>query len=98
MEQCAQHIDYQLPNQHSRVGYLLAGIRNNDPGLQAAMAAVQTNKGAGDMHNNFEACVAHIVPYCLDAKKRTEISEVNAEAEEAEVASFGSKSGRGYLP
>jgi hypothetical protein len=105
MEQCAQHVDYQLPNQHSRVGYLLAGIENNDPGLQAAMAAVRTDKGPGGMRNNFEACVAHIVPYCPVAKKRTagvkrgaaEISEVNADAEEeeAEIASFGSKSGRG---
>jgi hypothetical protein len=54
MEQCAQHVDYQLPNQHSRVGYLLAGIENNDPGLQAAMAAVQTDKGPAGMRNNFE--------------------------------------------
>jgi hypothetical protein len=43
------------------------------------------------------------VPYCPVAKKRTagtkrgaaEISEVNADSEEAEVASFGSKSGKG---
>ena len=69
------------------------------------MAAVRTDKGPGGMRNNFEACVAHIVPYCPVAKKRTagvkrgaaEISEVNADAEEeeAEIASFGSKSGRG---
>jgi hypothetical protein len=103
MEQCVQHVDYQLPNQHSRVGYLLAGIENNDPGLQAAMAAVRTNKAPGDMRNDFEACIAHIVPYCPVAKKRTagtkrgaaEISEVNADAEEAEVSSFGTKSGKG---
>jgi hypothetical protein len=49
MEQCAQHVDYQLPNQHSRVGYLLAGIENNDHGLQAAMAAVGTDKAPGGM-------------------------------------------------
>jgi hypothetical protein len=103
MEQCAQHVDYQLPNQHSRVGYLLAGIKNNDPGLQAAMAAVRTDKGPDGMRNNFETCVAHIVPYCPVAKKRTagtkrgaaEISEVNVDSEEAEVTSFGSKSGKG---
>jgi hypothetical protein len=103
MEQCAQHVDYQLPNQHSRVGYLLAGIENNDPGLQAAMAAVRTDKAPGGMRNDFEACVAHLVPYCPVSKKRTagtkrgaaEISEVHADADEAEVASFGTKSGRG---
>jgi hypothetical protein len=103
MEQCAQHVDYQLPNEHSRVGYLLTGIENNDPGLQAAMAAVRTDKAPGGMRNDFEACVAHIVPYCPVAKKRTagtkrgaaEISEVNADAEEAEISSFGTKSGKG---
>ena len=103
MEQCAQHVDYQLPNQHSRVGYLLAGIENNDPGLQAAMAAVRTDKAPDGMRNDFEACVAHIVPYCPVAKKRTagtkrgaaEISEVNADSEEAEIASFGTKTGKG---
>jgi hypothetical protein len=103
MEQCAHHVDYQLPNQHSRVGYLLAGIENNDPGLQAAMAAVRTDKGPDGMRNDFEACVAHIVPYCPVAKKRTagtkrgaaEISEVHADSEEAEIASFGAKTGKG---
>ena len=55
------------------------------------------------MRNDFEACVAHIVPYCPVAKKRTagtkrgaaEISEVNADSEEAEIASFGTKNGKG---
>jgi hypothetical protein len=67
------------------------------------MAAVRTNKGLDGMRHNFETCVAHIVPYCPVAKKRTagtkrgatEISEVNADSEEAEVASFGLKSGKG---
>jgi hypothetical protein len=51
------------------------------------------------MRNDFEACVAHIVPYCPVAKKRTagtkqgaaEISEVNADVEEAEISSFGTE-------
>ena len=43
----------------------------NDPGLQAAISAVRTDKGPGGMRNDFEACVSHIVPYCLVSKKRT---------------------------
>ena len=35
---CADHVEYQLPNAHSIVGYLLDSIHNNNPGLQAAMA------------------------------------------------------------
>jgi hypothetical protein len=104
MEQCAHHVDYQLPNQHGRVGYLLlAGIENNDPGLQATMATVRTDKASGGMRNNSKECIAHIVPYCPLAKKRTtgtkggaaEILEVHADSEDAEVASFGTKSAKG---
>ena len=37
MQACAEHVEYQLPNQHSRVGFLLDAIQCSDPGLQAAM-------------------------------------------------------------
>ena len=43
MTTCAQHVQFQLPNKHSHVGYLLDGIENLDAGLQAAMASVKTN-------------------------------------------------------
>ena len=66
---CAEHVDYQLPNEHSRVGYLLESIQNNDPGLQAAMANVCSSKGLNGMRSNFEGMVAHILPYCPVAKK-----------------------------
>jgi hypothetical protein len=100
---CAEHVDYQLPNEHSRVGYLLESIQNNDPGLQAAMANVRSSKGPGGMRSDFELMVAHILPYCPVAKKRTagskrgpgDISEVNADKNEGNISSFGTKSGRG---
>jgi hypothetical protein len=100
---CAEHVAYQLPNEHSRVGYLLDGIQNNDPGLQAAMANVRSSKGPGEMRGSFEQTVAHILPYDPVAKKRTagtkrgpgEISDVTGETKDANVSSFGSKSGRG---
>ena len=40
MQQCTEHVAYQLPNEHTRVGYLSEGIQCPDPGLQAAMASV----------------------------------------------------------
>ena len=40
MQQCAEHIAYQLPNELTRVGYLLEGIQCSDPGPQAVMASV----------------------------------------------------------
>ena len=40
MQQCAKHVSYQLPNEHTHVGYLLEGIQCADAGLQAAMASL----------------------------------------------------------
>ena len=60
-------MQYQLPNEHSRVGFLLEAIQYSDPGLQAAMAS---NKTEG-MRNNFEASAAHLLSYDPAAKKRS---------------------------
>ena len=35
----AEHVQYQLPNEHSRVGFLLEVIQCSDAGLQATTAA-----------------------------------------------------------
>lgn len=83
MEAASAHVDFQLPNDHTRVGYLLEAIQTSDAGLQAAMASVQTDNGVDGMRNNFEAAVAHLMPYDPVAKKRSnkrgggEISDVD---------------------
>ena len=63
MQQCAEHIAYQLPNELTRVGYLLEGIQCPDPGLQAAMASVQTDDGVNGMRSDFDRAAAHLLPY-----------------------------------
>ena len=70
MQQCAEHIAYQLPNEHTRVGYLLEGIQCSDPGLQAAMASVRMDDGANGMRSDFEKAAAHLLPYNPIARKR----------------------------
>ena len=70
MQQCANHVEYQLPNEHTWVGYLLEGIVCPDASLQAAMASIQTDDGADGMRNNFKVAAAHILPYDPVAKKR----------------------------
>ena len=70
MQQCAKHIAYQLPNEHTRVGYLLEGIQCSDPGLQAAMASVRMDDGPNGMRNDFEKAAAHLLPYDPVARKR----------------------------
>ena len=71
MQQCAEHITYQLPNKLTRVGYLLEGIQCSNPGLQAAMARMQTEDGANGMRNDFERAAAHLLPYGPVARKWT---------------------------
>ena len=71
MQASAEHVQYQLPNEHSRVGFLLEAIQCSDPGLQAAMASIKTDNGLEGMRNNFEAMDAHLLPYDPVAKKRS---------------------------
>lgn len=70
MQACAQHVQYQLPNEHSRVGFLLEAIQSSDAGLQAAMASVKTDNGPYGMRNDFESTATHLLPYDPVAKKR----------------------------
>ena len=41
MQASAEHVQYQLPNEHSRVGYLLEAIQCSDPGLQMPWQALR---------------------------------------------------------
>ena len=70
MQQCAEHIAYQLPNEHTRVGYLLEGIQCSDPGLQATMVSVWTDDGPNGMRSDFEKAAAHLLPYDPVARKQ----------------------------
>lgn len=45
LQACSQHVEFQLPNEHTGVGYILDAIENADPGLQAAMARILDDKG-----------------------------------------------------
>ena len=67
---CAEHVQYQLPNEHSHIGFLLDAIKCADAGLQATVASVKTDNGLNGMRNNFEQAAAHLLPYDPVAKKR----------------------------
>ena len=70
MSACAEHIQYQLPNEYSQVGFLLDAIQCADAGLQATMASVKTDNGPNGLRNNFERAISHLLPYDTVAKKR----------------------------
>ena len=94
MEVCATHVPYQLPNEFTRVGFLMDTIQCNDAGLQAEMANICSDDGATGKRNNFQTTALYLLTYNPVAHKRTsgtkrtvtEISSANAE-----LSAFGSK-------
>jgi hypothetical protein len=70
MQQCSEHVAFELPNEHTRVGYLLDAIQTSDTGLQAAIAMIATDDGPNGKRNDFEATAAYLLPYDPVAMKR----------------------------
>jgi hypothetical protein len=98
LQACAEHVEYQLPNAHSRVGYILDAIDSDDAPLQAAMANINDDTGPNGKRGDFEAAVAYLLPKDpvvkrkQDSSKRSvgEISDTTAD-----VSGFGTKEGIG---
>ena len=101
MQAAAEQVTCQLPNEHSRVGYLLDAIECNDAGLQAAMASIKTDQGPTGMRNDFEAAATHLLPYDpvqkkrADTGKRAAVDISDTTGEEANISAFGTKKGIG---
>jgi hypothetical protein len=63
LETCALHVAYQLPNEQTRVKYLLDSIRGcNDPGVQARIANIEGDDLPTGKRNTFEDSVTHLLP------------------------------------
>ena len=77
MTQCSEHIPFQLPNVRTRVIWFVDSIQNSDPGLQAALAQVRSDRSANGLSNDFELAAAHIQPYDPVAKKRNASNKRN---------------------
>ena len=60
LEEASIHTHCQLPNEHTRVGYLVDNIENSDAALQAAIASVRQNQN--NLRDDFEASVATLLP------------------------------------
>ena len=70
LQEAVNHVTFQLPTDHSRVGYLLDNITNQDPDLRAALASIRANNN--NMRDDFEAAVAFLLPVCPYAKHRSD--------------------------
>jgi hypothetical protein len=99
LQACTEYVEYQLPNAHSRVGYVLDAIETDDAGLQAAMANVADDTGPNGKRGDFEAAAAYLLPKDPVIKRKQQEGGKRAVGEisdaTAEVSDFGSKSGIG---
>ena len=102
----ATGIPYQLPSQHTRVGYLLDSIETTDAELNAAMAQVRTTKddvAQTGLRYDFELAVTTLTPSDPVARRRTgakvsdghTVADVDASLSPAEAAEGKLRSGIG---
>ena len=89
LEEASLHLNFQLPNDHTRVGYLLENIENSDLALQAALASIRQDKDG--MRNDFESVVAILIP--VDPFVQNKANKKTVTFEISPVAS--TKTGRG---
>ena len=100
MQECAEHVPFQLPNAHTRVGYLLEGIKCSDADLLASIALVKNDDGTNGKRSDFEATAAFIIPNCPVAKRKQQnkraygsISATDGDGEGTGNASVSATSG-----
>ena len=91
LTEASAHVAYQLPNDRTRVTYLLDSIRCTDPELLAAVAAVK-NDDAG-MRDAFELTATSISPADPVARKRMNNKRPAAEISATEGLQSKGKTG-----
>ena len=70
IQQCDVHVKFQLPNEYSRVGYLLDAIKRTDASLQASMALVcNDDDPATGKRSDFKVTATCLLPHDTMAKK-----------------------------
>ena len=65
----SSHVTYQVPSEHTRVGFLLKNIQTNDPLLTAALSAVTMDKTQDGKRENFEKAAICLQEFCPVANK-----------------------------
>ena len=78
MQACSMNVDYQLLNKHSRVGFLIDAIENDDDGLHAAMENVEDDTGTGANREDFERTSTHFFPKDPVIEKRNNVEKCNS--------------------
>jgi hypothetical protein len=87
LERCAENIDIEIPNERTRVGYLIDNIEVADADVKAAIASIKLDDGPGGLRTNFERAVALLVPVDPSNKRRG----TKRPGAEAEISATGVK-------
>ena len=66
--EASEHVEFQVPTEHTRVGYLISNIDCSDAALQAALAKVRTDTNGS--RQNFKQAVNEILPVDPFVKKQ----------------------------
>ena len=77
MTRASQHVDYELPNEHTRVGRLIKSITSKDPAIVSAITHIQ---GSTEQRNDFETAAEFLLltaPSSSNASNVHRISAVN---------------------
>ena len=101
MLSASQHVPQQLPNEFSRVGFLLDNIQTSDANLSAAIASIKQNRDPNGSRYNFEEASAILQAAdpvaSRQSTKRTsaQISSAETEDETLNVSGATMKKGVG---
>lgn len=92
MQQCSLHVTFQLPDEHTRVCYLIDSIQCSDPELQATLAAICADKtGPNAKRNHFENCVTFLLPVDPVSKKQKANNDGHGNVANISLASTSGK-------
>ena len=67
LQECAKHVNYQLPTERDRVKFLVEAIKCSDAGMQAAISTVRST---AEMKSDFSKAAAHLMIYDPVAARR----------------------------
>ena len=70
LQRCAEHVQIELPNERTRVGYLLANIDCHDKDLTTALSHICLDDSLTGMRSDFERSVAFLLPTDPVKKKK----------------------------
>jgi hypothetical protein len=69
MQRCAENIQVELPNERTRVGYLIDNIEVSDAEVRAAISSIKLDDSPTGLREDFERAVAFLLPLDPVAKK-----------------------------